>query len=370
MKKYRIILLLFMILIIKFGVLDVNAEVKSIEVGSIISGEHNAQEEYSFEFAVTQAGKLTINFYSESDVTSGSFSWELTQNYSGATSWDSINGRFNYSLPVYVEQGVYILSVKCNWAGTYKVETIFEPATESFKENQTGGDNTSANANIINLKSTYYGLIMNEDVDVYKFNILEEGNYFIDTIGYASSGWLKYIIYDDNLNEVYNEDLGHFDKAYGGSGKYNKKYSFNAGNYYVAISSMGSFLGGPYSFIISKEEILEPIPEVPSSPDNPKFEEPSNSTANESNKNETESNSSELNNQIKNENDSLPEENESESNSIEINNQINKSENDKPKENLEQKKLNIILSSVILLVLLLSTIFITRYIIRKKLIKG
>ncbi|MBQ6841249.1 MAG: hypothetical protein IJO63_03950 [Bacilli bacterium] len=272
MKMHKLmILIIFMLIATKVFTINVNAATQ-IELGKPVTGMQNNNEEYSFEINADKAGRLIINYYLETEATQGNFYYTLDDVSSASSGWDAINGKFQYSLNEYVEKGQYVFTIKSSVAGSYKMETKFETIPETFPDTKEGLNNTVSSSNLIQLENEYYGLIMSGDTDVYKFSLNDKTNITINTVGHANSGWFRYRVYDEKLNEVINEMLSHFNKNYGGTGKFTKEYELESGVYYIVYSAMDTNLGGPYSFEIlnTKKVEEEPslennfVPEVPS----------------------------------------------------------------------------------------------------------
>ena len=253
-KNVSIIFIVFVsILLLSTDLFDIRAYATANEltIGTPVRGSQTNCTSYSYNFRVDTPGKLTITFSTECDTTTGSFSCSVT-GIVGAytTSWTSINGNFSYTITKYLEKGNYAYNFSCSGNGTYTIDTQFECAKESFEETQTGADNTADAANTIILAETYYGLIMDSDLDVYRFNIAESSSIDISLNCYPSTGWFSYTIYDDKLNVVTEKNLRYYDKYYGDTGAYSNTHDLDAGNYYLLIKAAGGDFGGPYDFSI------------------------------------------------------------------------------------------------------------------------
>ena len=261
MKKLTVVLLLICTLTLCFAPLSVNAQEKdnSIKIGTSLTGILESDKSISHSFTVDKPGKVTISIYTETDVTEGDFGCRISGiGTVGAniTSWRSINGKFSYTVTKYLEKGEYAYNFSCSGNGIYTIESSFEEAKESFEDTQNGDDNTINAANEISLSEIYYGLIMDDDIDLFFFTVQENSTIDISFNCYATSGWFEYKIYNNELNIVTEKNLGHYNKNYGGTGKYINTHNLDAGKYYLLVEASSTGYGGPYDFLLTPECIV------------------------------------------------------------------------------------------------------------------
>lgn len=257
MKRLEKFVIMLVIMVWGMGIVQyVPAEVlndaksSNIIIGKDCNGTLVSGERYRFGFTMEKPGKVTINFFSECNETSGDFFDDLA-GQKRSTSWNSLNGKWSATSSVYLSKGTYIYSFYCTGNGTYKIESTFSEVKETFSEIQGGNNNTFNTANDIELGVEYYGLLSQDDlVDVYKFTVPEDSVIEINTEAFPILGWLTYRIYDFQGNVFASKSLGYYNKHYGESSNWKDKYEIKKGIYYLAFEGFERHLGGDYSFQI------------------------------------------------------------------------------------------------------------------------
>lgn len=151
-------------------------------------------------------------------------------------------GHDSFSWDVYLTGGQYYLEVNSTFGVTFSVSK--NNLKESFTETQTENNDLIDNANAIDLKKKYKGVMAeNDSIDYFQFKVPAKGKINCNTLN-STDNTLKYLFYDKNYNLVYSFDLSHGSKT-------TETFQLAAGNYYLAVTQYKEGEGvGSYNFTI------------------------------------------------------------------------------------------------------------------------
>ena len=128
--------------------------------------------------------------------------------------------------------GNYILRVSSNYKGKYSFSMNFTSAQESFKETESGSNNSFDTANTINLNTDYKAQIaINDTVDYYKFVLDKSGriNFKLNSKFYYSS----YEICDGDFNVIWKKS--YYASVTTGILNIDENIDLVAGTYYLVL---------------------------------------------------------------------------------------------------------------------------------------
>lgn len=128
--------------------------------------------------------------------------------------------------------GNYILRVSSGYKGEYSFSMNFTSAQESFKETESGSNNSFDTANTINLNTDYKAQIaINDTVDYYKFVLDKSGriNFKLNSKFYYSS----YEICDGDFNVIWKKS--YYASVTTGILNIDENIDLVAGTYYLVL---------------------------------------------------------------------------------------------------------------------------------------
>ncbi|MBE6693656.1 MAG: hypothetical protein E7589_02690 [Ruminococcaceae bacterium] len=151
-----------------------------------------------YKFVITESGRINLKV-----TTTMEYTWYELYNASEVKVWgdDYTNGVDAY---LHLKAGTYYLRVAKNYNyGNYSFKVSFEPAGESFAENESTGNNSISDANAILLGTEYKGQIaVNDGIDYYAFTITTPQKITISTIA-STAGRTSYGLYDSNAAHLW-----------------------------------------------------------------------------------------------------------------------------------------------------------------------
>ncbi len=267
MKKNILLIALLIISIIGFSFVNTFAaseisNAKSYSIGKNVSGgitDNNKVNTYSFK--LNESGKIDINFtgyieyaalklYDEN----GKEIWNNTPHWNGTTE------QISFQQDLYLCKGMYYFSVSEHWGrrGDFDFIINFTSADESFTEIQNGSNNKINSASSISMSQNYNGQIaLNDNVDIYSFNLTSSGKININFTGYMEYVALK--LYDESGKEIWN-NTPHWNGT-------TEQISFQQdlylckGMYYFSVSEHWGRRGN-FSFIINFTSANESFTEI------------------------------------------------------------------------------------------------------------
>ncbi|MDF1487708.1 hypothetical protein [Tessaracoccus caeni] len=221
-----------------------------------------------FRFTLTDAGKvdLTLN----ASISRLYLKWydaNGKQLFSDLRSWNDTTKKLSHTEQKYLNAGTYYIAIEKygNGTGTYDLSVTATSSGESFKEAQTGSDNSIDQANQISLDTTYKGQISSvyDNVDFFQFTIADAGK--VDLSLNAGVGALYLRWYDTAGKQL----EAHYRYADGTTKKivHTEQKYLNAGTYYIAIEKYGNGTG-TYDLSVTATSSGESFKEAQTGSDN------------------------------------------------------------------------------------------------------
>jgi len=212
----------------------------AIDVNSTYSGTQVDNQKYSFEFSLPSSGYVEACYDATLDITEANYFEDNLGGHGRSSSWVAPNNKVSFSSSGYFSKGKYTYSFSNSGNGPFTIELKFTPAQESFPET-TGGQNNSINeADPIQIGKQYSGLISMEDsLDIYSFEIAEDGFYSLEYDMLSQRGYNKIDVYNETGEIVYTWSY-YFDKSMGESGEHSVELELQKGVHYLAIGELTS----------------------------------------------------------------------------------------------------------------------------------
>ena len=234
----------------------------STESGSILDGD----ERDVYKFRLDNAGKINIKLYAEMKrINIKLYDEDGKELWKDTPYWNDTTELISYQKALQLCEGIYYVSVSNyyrsdEYYGDYDIEITHTAVYESFREEQNGTDNSIKTANQIECGSEYIGYItLNDDTDIYKFNLPQSGKININFIANAKRMNIK--LYDENAKEIWKDTPYWNDTTEQIS--YQKDIHLCKGQYYVSVSNYyrsdeyyGDYEFGIY-FTVSNETFSE-----------------------------------------------------------------------------------------------------------------
>lgn len=163
---------------------------------------------------------------------------------------------------IYLTGGDYYLGIETH--SPYSMLVSANSLSESFTETQDSDNNSASKASKIALEKKYKGVLaQNDELDYYKFSIPARGKVTVNLTN-STDDYIKYSIYDSNLNGAYMNTLY---KSY----KVAQEVTLAGGTYYLVISQDSDGKGvGSYNFSLNYTLTIPDGPTIKSVKNNAK----------------------------------------------------------------------------------------------------
>lgn len=214
-------------------------------LGSNMDGELYEDDSVVYKFKLSNAGKISIKFaadfpylYMELFDQDGQRLWNRSL-YDNDTTQE-----IRFLEDLYLCEGTYYLSItnNNNAYGEYEIEINETPVYESFSEEQNGSNNSTKTSNQITHLNEYIGCIaMNDNADVYKFELSESGNMAFDL--FANMPYLYVELFDEYGQRLWDRSI--YDNDTTQEIRFQQDFHLTKGLYYISFSSSNH---GEYKF--------------------------------------------------------------------------------------------------------------------------
>lgn len=210
-------------------------------------------DKISYTFALNEPSCLFVNFSSE-DLESVNLK---IYDEDGQQIWSEYvnrnDRRIAYSKELQLIAGNYEFSVERSYTtGSYELEISSEAVGESFTENKSLNNNVLKAASNIDFNEGYVGQIaLNDDVDLYAFNLESSGSVNIN-LHAENIRNIEAKIYDKNGSEILSEEI-YWNNDTSKIMSYSKEVQLTGGDYYFEISK--TYYDGVYEFILQQNDV-------------------------------------------------------------------------------------------------------------------
>ena len=209
----------------------------STKSGSILEGD----ESDVYKFNLDNAGKINIKLSAEmKKIDIKLYDKDGVELWKYTPYWNDTTELISYQKDLDLCEGPYYISLSCHYSGydeyygDYDIEITHTAVYENFKETQNGNNNSIKTANQIECGSKYIGYItLNDDTDIYKFDLPQSGKIDIKFIANAKKMDIK--LYDEDVNEIWKDTPYWNDTTEQIS--YGKNIQLCKGQYYISVSN-------------------------------------------------------------------------------------------------------------------------------------
>lgn len=214
-----------------------NYTLGSFKSGSILEGD----ESDVYKFELNNAGKINIKLSAEMKrIDIKLYDKDGVELWKDTPYWNDTTELISYQKDLHLCEGVYYISFSCYYGGydeyygDYDIEITHTAVYENFKETQNGNNNSVKTSNQIECGSKYIGYItLNDDTDIYKFNLPQSGEININFVANAKK--MNINLYDENANEIWKDTPYWNDTTEQIS--YQKSLQLCKGLYYISVSN-------------------------------------------------------------------------------------------------------------------------------------